>query len=90
MRYYLIVGEASGDLHASELMKQLAAIDPEATFRFFGGDLMQAQGGECVMHYKSLAYMIHSRIAPFGYYPRWIASLQAGYPGLETRYGHLG
>ena len=57
MRYYLIVGEASGDLHASELMKQLAAIDPEATFRFFGGDLMQAQGGECVMHYKSLAYM---------------------------------
>ena len=57
MRYYLIVGEASGDLHASELMKQLAVIDPEATFRFFGGDLMQAQGGECVMHYKSLAYM---------------------------------
>ena len=57
MRYYLIVGEASGDLHASELMKQLAAIDPEATFRFFGGDLMQAQGGECVMHYRRLAYM---------------------------------
>ena len=84
MRYYLIVGEASGDLHASELMKQLAAIDPEATFRFFGGDLMQAQGGECVMHYKSLAYM------GFIPYPRWIASLQAGYPGLETRYGHLG
>ena len=45
MKYYLIVGEASGDLHASNLMKALQAKDPKAEFRFFGGDLMAAAGG---------------------------------------------
>lgn len=57
MKYYLIVGEASGDLHASNLMKALTAEDPEAEFRFFGGDLMTAVGGTCVKHYRELAYM---------------------------------
>lgn len=57
MRYYLIVGEASGDLHASNLMKALKREDPEAEFRFFGGDLMMAVGGVRVRHYKDLAYM---------------------------------
>lgn len=57
MKYYLIVGEASGDLHASNLMKALMAEDPEAEFRFFGGDLMTALGGTCVKHYRELAYM---------------------------------
>lgn len=57
MKYYLIVGEASGDLHASNLMKALKDIDPEAQFRFFGGDLMTAVGGTRVKHYKELAYM---------------------------------
>lgn len=57
MKYYLIVGEASGDLHASNLMKALMAEDPEAEFRFFGGDLMAAVGGTCVKHYRELAYM---------------------------------
>lgn len=57
MKYYLIVGEASGDLHASNLMKALRAEDEEAEFRFFGGDLMQAVGGTLVKHYKELAYM---------------------------------
>lgn len=57
MKYYLIVGEASGDLHASNLMKALKAIDAEAEFRFFGGDLMSAVGGTRVKHYKELAYM---------------------------------
>ena len=57
MKYYLIVGEASGDLHASNLMKALKKKDSEADFRFFGGDLMQAVGGVCVKHYKELAYM---------------------------------
>lgn len=57
MKYYLIVGEASGDLHASNLMKALMAEDPEAEFRFFGGDLMTAIGGTCVKHYRELAYM---------------------------------
>ena len=57
MKYYLIVGEASGDLHASNLMAALKAEDPEAEFRFFGGDLMTAQGGIRVKHYKELAYM---------------------------------
>ena len=57
MKYYLIVGEASGDLHASRLMQSLKEVDPEADFRFFGGDLMAAVGGTRVKHYKELAYM---------------------------------
>ena len=57
MKYYLIVGEASGDLHASNLMKSLKANDPTAEFRFLGGDLMTEVGGERVKHYKELAYM---------------------------------
>lgn len=57
MKYYLIVGEASGDLHASHLMIALKAKDPQADFRFFGGDLMAAVGGTMVKHYKDLAYM---------------------------------
>ena len=57
MKYYLIVGEASGDLHASHLMAALKAEDAQAEFRFFGGDLMAAQGGTLVKHYKELAYM---------------------------------
>ena len=57
MRYYLIVGEASGDLHASHLMKALKEQDHDAKFRFFGGDNMTAVGGERVRHYKELAYM---------------------------------
>mgnify|MGYP000848626161 FL=1 len=57
MKYYLLVGEASGDLHAAELMKALRQCDAEAQFRFFGGDKMQAVGGTCVKHYRELAYM---------------------------------
>lgn len=57
MKYYLIVGEASGDLHASNLMKSLKKCDSDAEFRFFGGDLMNAVGGVCVKHYKEMAYM---------------------------------
>ena len=57
MKYYLIVGEASGDLHASRLMKSLKKQDKNAEFRFFGGDLMAAVGGTCVKHYKDMAYM---------------------------------
>ena len=57
MKYYLIAGEASGDLHASNLMKGLKAEDPEADFRFVGGDLMAAVGGELVRHYKEGAAM---------------------------------
>lgn len=57
MKYYLIVGEASGDLHASHLMAALKEEDPRAEFRFFGGDMMAAVGGTMVKHYKELAYM---------------------------------
>ena len=57
MKYYLIAGEASGDLHASHLMRSLKNIDNEADFRFFGGDLMTAVGGTRVRHYRDLAYM---------------------------------
>lgn len=57
MKYYLIVGEASGDLHASHLMRSIKEKDPDAEFRFFGGDNMTAVGGTRVRHYKELAYM---------------------------------
>ena len=57
MKYYLIVGDASGDLHASNLLKALKAADKEADFRFFGGDLMSQVGGTCVKHYRDCAFM---------------------------------
>lgn len=57
MKYYLIAGEASGDLHASNLMKSLKEEDSEADFRFFGGDLMLEVGGVLVKHYRDMAYM---------------------------------
>ena len=57
MKYYLIAGEASGDLHASRLMHALKEYDVEAEFRFIGGDLMAAEGGTMVRHYRELAYM---------------------------------
>ena len=57
MKYYLIAGEASGDLHASHLMAALKEKDPNAEFRFLGGDMMAAIGGNPVKHYRELAYM---------------------------------
>lgn len=63
MKYYLIAGEASGDLHASRLMLQLKQRDPKAQFRFFGGDAMQAAGGTLVCHYRDLAYMGFVQVA---------------------------
>ena len=63
MKYYIIAGEASGDLHASNLMKALKEHDPDAQFRCFGGDLMAAQGGTLVKHYRELAYMGFVQVA---------------------------
>jgi lipid-A-disaccharide synthase len=57
MKYYIIAGEASGDLHASNLMSALKKYDPMAHFRFWGGDLMAAEGGQMVKHYRDTAYM---------------------------------
>jgi len=57
LKYYIIAGERSGDMHAASLMLELKAKDPSATFRCWGGDLMQAAGGELVRHYKDLAFM---------------------------------
>ncbi len=57
MKYYIIAGEASGDLHASNLMKAIKIKDAEAEFRFWGGDLMAAQGGTLVKHYRDLSFM---------------------------------
>ncbi|MBO7476631.1 MAG: lipid-A-disaccharide synthase [Salinivirgaceae bacterium] len=58
MRYYLIAGEASGDLHGSNLVRELKLQDPDAQFRFFGGDLMAAQAGvPPVLHYREMAFM---------------------------------
>ncbi|HPG33774.1 MAG TPA: lipid-A-disaccharide synthase, partial [Lentimicrobium sp.] len=57
MKYYIIAGEASGDLHASNLIRELKNGDPLAEFRCWGGDLMQAQGAHIVKHYRDLAFM---------------------------------
>ncbi|MCF4100865.1 lipid-A-disaccharide synthase [Gillisia sp. M10.2A] len=57
MKYYIIAGEASGDLHAANLMDALKKEDPQADFRFWGGDLMQQSGGTLVKHYRDLAFM---------------------------------
>ena len=57
MKYYLIAGEASGDLHGANLMQAIKQKDAQADFRFFGGDLMRAQGGVLVKHYREMAYM---------------------------------
>ncbi len=57
MKYYIIAGEASGDLHASNLMGELKKLDKDAQFRYWGGDLMASQGGEQVAHYRDTAFM---------------------------------
>ncbi len=57
MRYFIIAGEASGDLHGSNLMRELKEVDPKAQFCFLGGDLMSAQGGELIKHYREMAFM---------------------------------
>lgn len=57
MKYYIIAGEASGDLHASNLMKEIKKLDTQAEIRFWGGELMEAQGGKLVKHYRELAFM---------------------------------
>ena len=57
MKYYLVAGEASGDLHGANLMKALKELDKAADFRFFGGDLMKAEGGTLVKHYADMAFM---------------------------------
>lgn len=57
MKYFIIAGEASGDLHGSNLMREIKEKDPQADFLFFGGDLMQAQGGRLIKHYKEMAFM---------------------------------
>ena len=75
MKYYLIVGEASGDLHASHLMKELKARDAEADFRFLGGDLMKAQGGT----------LVYSRVAPFAHDTAQYEGVQTGRVGMESR-----
>ena len=57
MKYYIIAGEASGDLHGSNLVKALRAEDPAAEVRCWGGDLMAAAGADVVKHYRELAFM---------------------------------
>ncbi|MEB0263377.1 MULTISPECIES: lipid-A-disaccharide synthase [unclassified Mucilaginibacter] len=57
MKYYLVAGEASGDLHGANLMKALKELDEQADFRFFGGDLMKTEGGTLVKHYADMAFM---------------------------------
>jgi lipid-A-disaccharide synthase len=63
MKYYIIAGEASGDLHGANLMKELFKKDPNANIRFWGGDLMQETGGTLVKHYRELAFMGFAEVA---------------------------
>jgi lipid-A-disaccharide synthase len=74
MRYFLIAGEASGDLHGSNLMKSLKEEDAQADFRYFGGDLMKAQGGTMVRHFSEMAFMGFVEV---------IANLPAIYKNLQ-------
>jgi len=99
MKYYLVVGEASGDLHASNLMQSLKELDKEADFRFFGGDLMQAKGGTLVRHYRDMAFMgivpvvLHARtiLRNLSFCKRDIAAYQpdvvilVDYPGFNLK-----
>ena len=62
MRYYMIAGEASGDLHASRLIRAIKQNDPNATIRAWGGDLMQAEGATLIKHYRDLAFMGFSEV----------------------------
>ena len=57
MKYFIIAGEASGDLHASNLMAALKEQDSQTEFCFLGGDLMAAQGGKMIRHYRDMAFM---------------------------------
>ena len=57
MKYFIIAGEASGDLHGSNLMKSLKKSDSAAEFTIIGGNLMQAQGGKLLKHYREMAFM---------------------------------
>ena len=57
MKYYLIAGEASGDLHGANLMHELKKYDHHARFRYFGGDMMESEGGELVKHFRDMAFM---------------------------------
>jgi lipid-A-disaccharide synthase len=63
MKYYIVAGEASGDLHASNLMRELRTLDAQAEFRCWGGDLMQAQSATLVKHYRDLAFMGFTEVA---------------------------
>ena len=63
MKYYIIAGEASGDLHGSNLIKELLKKDAAANIRFWGGDLMQTVGGTLVKHYRELSFMGFAEVA---------------------------
>ena len=62
MKYYIIAGEPSGDLHGSKLIKEILSIDDKAKIRFWGGDLMKNAGGDMVIHYKDMAFMGFSEV----------------------------
>ena len=99
MRYYIIAGEASGDLHGSNLMKSIRELDPDAEFRFWGGDLMVAAGGTLVQHinktsfmgfwevFRNLGYILarirHCKKDLAGYKPD--AVILIDYPGFNLR-----
>src|SRR6201986_1435201 len=99
MKYYIIAGEASGDLHAANMLRELKLRDPEAELRAWGGDLMQEQGAVIVKHYRELAFMGFLEVAMNlrtilknidlckDYIPQWKpdAVILVDYPGFNLR-----
>ena len=63
MKFFIIAGEASGDLHAAHLMRAIKQQCPGAEFRYYGGEQMQAEGGTLLCHYRQLAYMGFVQVA---------------------------
>ncbi len=103
MKYYIIAGEASGDLHGANLMKELKQLDPQAAFRVWGGDKMRAQGGEMVVHYSQMNFMGFFEVAAnlftilkllrkcrrdiLAYQPEVVILID--YPGFNMRIAHF-
>ena len=103
MKYYIIAGEASGDLHASNLIAEIKNKDPQAEFRAWGGDLMRKQGATLVKHYRHMAFMGFVEVAAnlrkvlgnikeckadiLSYKPDVL--ILVDYPGFNLRIAHL-
>jgi lipid-A-disaccharide synthase len=90
MKYYIIAGEASGDLHGSNLIKEIRKADPGALIRCWGGDKMEAAGAVLVKHYRDLAFMGFTEVVKSSGHLQKYCFLQAGHYGFSTRCAGVG